>query len=76
MQTQCWDKENRLMHLDVLADKPRLEHCEDQYGTKICSRPVQRHNYGAQINPTLLSMKEYTVELVRTHIPLVHFFKF
>ena len=56
------------------ADKPRLEYCEDQYGTIICSRPVQGHNYGAQINPTLISIERYTDELLRTHVPLVQFF--
>ena len=47
--------------IDVLSrstDKPRMEYCEDQNGTIICTRALQGRSHGVAIDPDLFSLKQ------------------
>ena len=47
--------------IDVLSRptvKPRMEYCEDQHGTIICTRALQGRSHGVAIDPDLFSLKQ------------------
>ena len=55
---KCGTEKIGLVHSVVLLTKPRREYCEDQIGTILDIRAVQRRSHGATTNPTLFSLKE------------------
>ena len=63
-QTQNWDKEKCIGAPSRSADKPRMEHREDQNGMLIYIRAVQGLSHCGYNQSNFIF-----VELERTHIP-------
>ena len=54
---EVWNEENLIDVRSRSADKPRMESCEHQNGTKVYIRALQAHSHGVAIIPDLFSLR-------------------